>query len=149
MKYILFACVALVLTMQVFAQETEIKKCHSDIKRGKYKLVSASYGIRGERQLLLIIVVPPKKINREDFIWLAKRLKSEYCHDEKLTAVIYDNKKYIDHGYFMDSLNSGGKRNWARGYYSFDRATDKDLIEFSSKLGNPTDENKIDLSGEK
>ena len=148
MKYLLLIFVSLLLSMPSFAQEVKVEKCRSEVKGGRYKLYSASYGMRGERPLLLIIVVNQRRINREDMIQLARRLKSEYCHEEKLMTVIYDNRKYINHNYFVDFLNSGGKKNWARGYYSFDRATGKDLIEFSSKLGNPTDENKINLSAE-
>jgi hypothetical protein len=94
----------------------------------------------------LFIVIKPSDINKKSMVQLAKRLKAEFCLYERAQFVIFDNKKYADVTSMNDYIQSKGKTILMRGYYSFNRITGEDLLEFSTKRGNPTTENQIDLS---
>ncbi len=125
-----------------FAQNDEVKKCKTDIKGGNYKVVFSGKSLKSPNTLSLFIVVKPKNITSEYLYKLAKRLKSEYCYEEKLIVSIFDNKKYAN----IDSLKvKKGDKNYLRGSYSFDNSSKKEYLSFSSKLGNPADEIKLVL----
>lgn len=127
------------------AQSVKVQKCKSEVKGRKYKLVSEGRGIREDKSLLIFIAVKPKSLNREFMTQLARRLKSQYCNEQRIQVVIFDDQKIANPDSLWEYLESKGQTFLMRGFYSFDRLTGKDEIEFSSKRGNPTTENQIKL----
>lgn len=98
----------------------------------------------------LRIFVEPNNFNEAFIRKLADRLTSEYCNEDKVYAVIFDNRKLARDSFFMeDYVRTGGKLIQMRGFYTLDRSIGKIAIEFSTKLGNPTTEIQIDLSSNK
>lgn len=133
----------------IFGQENDIIKCKPQIKDGKYKIISEGKTISGEKRLLVFIYVKPKDINRQYLLQTPQRIKETYCNDPQLIAVIFDNKKTMYQYALSDYARTNGKVVRMRGFYSFDRKTGKDLLEFSTKRGDPTTEVQIDLSLQK
>lgn len=124
------------------------QKCQILEKKVKYKIGFKS--VNDSNDILLQISVKPKNINREYILRLAKRLRSEYCDAEKITVIIFDDAALAQTYLSMkEYIQSKGKIVEMRGFYSFDKSSGKEGIEFSTKRGNPTDENKIDLSSSK
>lgn len=144
--YMMFLLCCFLFVTQISAQDETIQKCQSSVKGGEYILTSAGHTIEGEKVLLILIVVKSQNINRDFMLKLAERLKSEYCNEKKLQAVIFDDRKLADISSISKYVESEGKTILMRGYYSFDRTSGKEEIEFSAKRGNSTDEIKIDLS---
>ena len=134
------------LAGQSFAQATKPQKCKSVVRGGKYKWARILPPSDTTDLFFGFVLVNSKKINRDFMIELAKRLKEEYCHAEKFQVVIFDDRKYANTYSLSDYASSNGKIILVRGFYAFDRKTGKDLLEFSTKLGNPTTEVQIDLS---
>ena len=143
MLFFLFFC-----THPVNAQTKTEKKCKSEISGGKYKWSGIAPLLKEPDYLFGYILVKPKEVERNFMIQFAKRLKSEYCNAEKFQVIIFDDRKYAIPSSMQDYISSKGKIILMRGFYSFDRATGKDILEFSTKLGNPTTEIQIDLSKE-
>ena len=119
--------------------------CKIRVEGGKYQWKGVSQ-VKTESAFFGYVLVKPKEINREFLFRLARRLKREYCEAERLQVVIFDQKKYANPLSQADHIDSGGKTFLMRGFYSFDRTQGTDLLEFSSKPGNPTTENMFDLT---
>jgi hypothetical protein len=146
MKQILFLPIIFALFLiPCLAQKAQVQKCKSEVKGGKYKFAGEGRTITGDKNLLIFITIKSKNINQEFMSQLAKRLKSEYCNEQRIQVVIFDDPKLANVLSMSDLLQSQGKTILMRGFYSFDRLTGEDEIEFSSKRGNPTSENKIKL----
>lgn len=136
-----FCCV-----FSVKAQKKQVQKCDSSVTGGKYDWVGIAPLLKEPDHLFGSVLVKPKNINRDYLIQLARRLKSEYCSAQEFQVVIFDNSKYANSYSIQDYTSSGAKIILMRGFYSFDRKTGKDLLEFSTKPGNVTTEVQIDLS---
>jgi hypothetical protein len=136
----------LLLSLSADAQWRKVKRCQATEKAGKYKLFFDWRPLDERRTVSAYIIVKPKNINRKYLLQVARRLKSEYCYDEKLNVIIFDDIKLISADPVLDYANSDQKIVKWRGLYSFDRATGKESFEFSTKLGNPTNEVQVDLS---
>ncbi len=148
MKLFVFCSLTILLILfsmgQAVAQESN--KCRVSVKGGKYRGTNIA-SIRNDPDVYAgFLLVRPKDVNREFMIALASRLKQEYCHAKKVNVFIFDQKKYANWNSIKDFISSGGKTILMRGAYGFDRESGKDLLEFSTKLGNPTTEIQIDLS---
>ncbi len=129
---------------QGMAQESN--KCKVSVKSGKYRGAHIA-AIRDDPHVYTgLLLVRPKDINRDFMIALASRLKQEYCHAKRIHVFIFDEKKYANVNSIIDFASSSGKTILMRGAYGYDRESGKDVIEFSTKLGNPTTEIQIDLS---
>lgn len=119
--------------------------CKYNVDGGEYKLLWKSRTIRGENRLLLHILVKPKNVKRDYLIQLTKRVKSEYCNERKILVVIFDDRKMAEKFHRTDYFLSKNKII-ERGYYQIDKEKGEELLEFSTKRGNPTTDVKIDLS---
>jgi hypothetical protein len=129
------------------AQQNETKSCKSNIKGGKYKRAEISSWYRQPRRFSGNVLIKPKNINKDFLILMAKRLKSEYCGAEYLKVAIYDNATSMDSGWEIYNKSKGNVVR-QRGNYVFDRITGQEYLEFSTKLGNPISEIRIDLTKE-
>ena len=143
---ILSLCCLLCCMTNAPGQIKEMKKCISRIDGGDYKLISSSKLSDQPKSVHLYIVVNPKRLNKDGMILVAKRLKDDYCDVEHLTVVIFDNRKFANSISMSDFIKSKGKTVLMRGFYSFDRTSGEEGIEFSTKRGNPTSEVKINLA---
>ncbi len=137
-----------IFTFGASAQDNS-RKCKVEMNGGKYKWAGIDSLSSNANSYFGFVVIRPKDVNAGFMTSLAKRLKSEYCNAEKLQVVIFDNRRYATSQSLNDYVDSKGKIVLMRGYYSFDRTTGADVLEFSSKLGRPTTEHKIDLAGGK
>lgn len=131
---------------QLNAQNKNEKKCKSEVTGGKYKWVGIAPLLQEPGNLYGYVLVKPKYIRRDFMIQLAKRLKSEYCNAENFQVIIFDDGKYANSYSMQDYVSSKGKIILMRGFYSFNRSTGVDGLEFSTKFGNPTTEIQIDMS---
>jgi hypothetical protein len=137
--------ILLAFAFSASAQKKKTVRCKTDIPSVKYEIGS---GFRS-KPIQINIYVDPELIEKDVLIQLAKTLKAEFCNEEKAQFIIFDDRKHINSGDALrDYVDSGGKLILMRGFYSFDRKTGKDTIEFSKKPGNPTTEVQIDLSKE-
>src|SRR5437867_932817 len=94
-KATLFCLISLVMFVHPvgsMVSSQQIKKCRvpKDVG-GKYKLVSIGHSLGKPVILGLRIVVKPTNFNRAYMIRLARRLNLEYCNDENISAVIFDD----------------------------------------------------------
>lgn len=121
------------------------ESCKYKGNEGKYKLLWQARTIRGENTLLLHILIKPKNVNRDFLILLAKRIRSEYCNEKNVYVVIFDDRKLASDFHRTDYFLSKDKII-ERGHYKLDRENGVELLEFSTKRGNPTTEIKVDLS---
>ena len=133
---------------QTKSQNRDSQKCKSEVKGGKYKLAYEVRPLRGDEGLLLLIVIKPKNVNREFMIQLANRLKSTYCQEKSFQAVIFDDKTLANVDSMTELIQSKGKTILMRGFYSFNRETGKDDLEFSTKRGNSTTEIQIKMANQ-
>ncbi|MFN0140735.1 MAG: hypothetical protein ACKVQW_11710 [Pyrinomonadaceae bacterium] len=144
---IFYACVlGWSFTDQSMAQTKDPKKCNAAMKDGKYTWAGIAPQLKSPDSYFGYVLIKPKDVNRDYMVKLAKRLKAEYCQAEKFQVVIFDNKKYANSDSMRDYTLSKGKTILMRGFYSFDRSSGKDILEFSTKFGHPTTEVQIDLS---
>ena len=133
------------LSIGISAKQKPVRKCAFDAKGGNYKPVVIAREKIGTVDLR--IFVKPKNFNAEFMRKLAQRLKAEYCNDNEIYAVIFDDWKLAESAFYIDDyIQSGGKIVQMRGFHSLDRKRGKELIEFSKNPGNPTTEVLIDLS---
>jgi hypothetical protein len=95
------------------------------------------------------VLVRPKDINEDFLLALASRLKAEYCHATTLQVVIFYSKKYANPLSIEDLAQSKGETILMRGFYTFDRESGRDKLEFSKRLGNRTTEIQIDITTKK
>lgn len=137
-----FCCLAL----QTFAQAKKIHKCGSNVKGGEYKLVNGSYSMEAPKNLLLFITISPKNVNKDFMTQLAKRIKTEFCREDDVQVVIFDDPKPASGTSLSDYISSNGKIILMRGFYSFNKKNGKDVLEFSTRRGNPTTEMQIDFA---
>ena len=133
----------------ISAQEnaTPIKECKVSLKEEvKYKLISIGRTV-GEPYITgLRIVVKDKYFNKDDMVQLTKIIKARYCNEEIISVVMFDDAKVAKQARaVIDQLAGNRKVPEIRGFYSMDRKTEKEIISFSTKRGNPADEISIQL----
>ncbi len=137
------------LASSFYAQtpEPKIEKCKVCPKQTfKYKLISIGRSLSEPPITGLRIVVKQPRFNRTDMAELARVLKAMYCHEESISAVIFDDSKVAKQAHVVvDQLVGTRKVPELRGYFSFDKQTGKTQISFSTKRGNPPEEIALDL----
>lgn len=134
-----------------FAQEKSQKiiKCKVESSRKvKYKLVSIDRTeVKPPFITGLRIVLKKNRFNRNYMIKLAQRLNAEYCNEEVISAAIFDDYKAAKRAdAVIEYLLKKRSVPELRGFYSLNRNTGEELIEFSAKRGNPPNEIKINLN---
>ncbi len=128
---------------------SRVKSCEPRaVDGGTYKWAAIDPLLRDPNSYFGFVLVRPQNVKRDFLVKLATRLKSDYCKAEKLQVVIVDKRRYANSTSLTDYADSRGRIVLMRGFYSFDRVSGRDLLEFSSRFGNPTTENQIDLSKE-
>jgi len=144
-----FRSLCLIILVCVFAANlvgsTTAQTCESQVKGGKYKWAGIDPTLTDPGSYFGFVLVRSKDIDREYIIKLAHRLKDEYCKAQRLQVVIFDNRKHTGSDALLAYQESNGRIVLMRGFYAFDRTSGRDVIEFSTKLGNPTTEVTIDL----
>lgn len=128
--------------------EQQPKKCAIPKKLGgKYKLVSIGHSVEGPLTLGLRVVVKPENFSREYMLQFAQRVKLEYCNEQRITVVIFDDYLAAKSARIVvDYLVGRDAAPELRGFYSLDRTTGEEGIQFSTVRGKPADEIVIDLS---
>lgn len=128
------------------SQIPKVEKCESAVKGGKYKWASIEPVLNEPNNFYGYVLVKPKDVNRQFLVRLAKRLNSEYCKAERFQVVIFDEGKYANPVSMQELVASKGKIVRMRGFYSFDRKSGENRLEFSTARGHPTTEVKLNLS---
>lgn len=80
-------------------------------------------------------------------VTLAHRLKSDFCNEPRLGVFIFDDHPAAESyaGIMDDNPTYTRDKAALRGFYSLDRAVDKEYVIFSTKRGRAVDETKITL----
>lgn len=145
-KVVIFIFAILCFSEIVFSQETKTTKCVVPKGLGgKYKLLSEAFPIGNSNEVLLEVIIKPKHFNKADLIELTKRIKTEYCNINEISLSMFDSKK-VALGWHYDFVTSKGSIDRRRGIYFLNRKTNEEVIEFSTKFGNPISEVKLNLS---
>jgi hypothetical protein len=76
------------------------------------------------------ISIDPKNLNRDDLLRLALKLQKDFCKEERLFAVLFDDAAYIKHNYVSDDAGFHQAEESKRGYYYVDRKTGEEYIEY-------------------
>ena len=114
--------------------------------KGKYKTISAGKSLPPESITGLRVFVAPKYFTRDKMTEIVAKLKSEYCHEEHLSVVFFDDADVARISrVVVDKLVGNSKVPEIRGFYSLNRETGKESLSFSTKRGNATDEIQIDF----
>ena len=130
--------------VSVLPQVKQIQKCKVVSKQGYYKLISEDREMHKD-DILIFIVVKPEKINEAYLRQVAGEIKSRYCNEKKVIAVISDSKKLAEPSVLFTYSNTNGRVAKMRGFYSFDRNEGTERLEFSTRRGNRPDEIKVKL----
>ncbi len=150
MKFKVFLVLLLFLLINVDYVYTQVNgtgKCKSSVKGGKYQKSEIAHWQNEPKKFSGNVLIKPQNVNREFLIKLAKRLKAEYCMAEYFTVNIYDDSDSMNFGWEIYN-QSENKIIRHRATYTFDITAGINEIEYSTKKGNPTNENKIDLNSE-
>ncbi len=142
---VLFLLILMMSQLTAQSEKLATEKCEFRGESGKYKLIfldetQDENGI----SVFLHIKLNAKKYKKTEMVKLAKRLFAEYCKADELLVAIFESEK--DSGLSLLPGYIIGKPIVTRGYYSFNRKTGENGIEYSTKKGNPTTEIQIDLS---
>jgi hypothetical protein len=108
-----------------------------------YRLGWSEHTVKEPVKLIITVSMNPRYFNRSDMITLARRLNNEFCKEQRLTAVIFDNHRAAKE--YTPTTEKTWPKTRLRGLYEFDRVTGKEEIFFSTQRNNPVDEVKIDL----
>ncbi|HVE56283.1 MAG TPA: hypothetical protein VNB22_05600 [Pyrinomonadaceae bacterium] len=148
-KVPIYLYIVLILSIATFGQtSSETVECKIDSnKKFKYNIVTKSRTL-GEQPIfgMYVVIKDNKKYNKEDMLKFTENIKMRFCNEERISVVIFDDKKAIYSKVVTDYLLGYNKAPELRGFYSLDRKTNKEGIQFSLQRGNPTDEVKIDIS---
>ena len=147
MRIMALVCFVLFVSISSFAQQQKVEKCFVPRNvRAKYQLVVEARPIGEAKTIILDVVVKPKNFTKEYMTKFANRIKTEYCSDDVITLQIFDNEASVRkwYGDFREGVKTAdGER---RGMYYLNRKTGEETIEYSTKLGNPINEVRIELS---
>lgn len=145
----------LVLGCLTVIEGQKLVRCKvKDIHAPRYKIGSTVRTGESEAQpvsatLLVMISIKPQHFNRDDMIALARRLNREYCIEQNLTVLIFDNHQSA--GHFSASYESETQeRDLAalRGNYHINRQTGEEVVLFSKDPAKPREMVKIELNRE-
>lgn len=129
-----------------FGQEQKIQKCPvPEGIGGKYKIIFETRTLGEPKRIILDVVVNSKNYTKEYLTEFAKRIKAEYCNENYLSVNIFDNKKAI-RIWYENFIVSEKRSEERRGTYLLDKQTDYEVVEFSTRPGNPINEVRIELS---
>ncbi len=116
------------------------------VKHSPRYRIGQKYRTVSDQKLVIYISVNPQHFNQADMTLLAQRLNKDFCGEDDLYAVIFDNyasaRRFIPHQH-----SPTYERDWAsmRGGYYLNRTTSIEYISFSPDPNRPRDEMKIDL----
>lgn len=146
-KILLVCVIVLIFASITEAQNTKLGTCTvSSSVNIKYKLGVWVRPVSETKTLFLQISIKPENFNKEFLIKLAERIKNEYCNEQKLSVVIFDNHKFAkDFSAFDEMFDSNNRNVKVREIYDLDRITNKESIIFSSEIGKPINEIEIIL----
>jgi hypothetical protein len=94
------------------------------------------------------ISIDSENFNREDLLRLALKLKKQFCKEDRLFAVLFDDVAYIKHLYVSNDAGFHEAEESKRGYYYLDRKTGEEYIEYCTVrniLRNPDKRVRIEL----
>jgi hypothetical protein len=93
--------------------------------------------------LLVQISIKPGFYEREEIVALAERLNKEFCKEQRLTVLIFDNNRAAKK-FDVNELKLYSEA--IRGEYSLDRVSGNEYISFSQDAGKPSERLKIVLN---
>src|SRR5437870_2165056 len=93
------------------ASNRKISRCRADDSgenSPRYK-VGATYetssGLDGGPPMSVVqISINHENLNHDDLLRLARKLKRDFCKEQRLFVVLYDNALYIDHIYVSNDV---------------------------------------------
>jgi hypothetical protein len=147
----LIICIYLFLlfcSVVVGQPSTKTVECKVDSsKKFKYKIIAKERTINEPYIFSIRVVIKDnKKFNKENMLKFTENIKARFCNEERISVVIFDDEKTANESRVVaDYLLDQRKAPELRGFYSLDRKTGSEGIQFSTKRGNPTDEVKIDI----
>ena len=121
--------------------QKNISKCrpHNDHLNTPHYKVGVSYeapseipsGAEAVPQMTVVhISINPDNINRDDLLSLVQVLKSVFCKEERLFAVLFDDPAYIEHIYVPVQPLFRRAEESKRGYYYIDRKSGQEYLTF-------------------
>jgi len=118
----------------------EISRCKGDdkvVNAPNYKpgvtYDGPSNFLEGRPPMSIIhISVDAKSLNADDLLLLALKLKKDFCKEERLFAVLYDDPAYIKQIYYSAHPLFHRAEESQRGYYYLDRKTGEEYITYST-----------------
>jgi hypothetical protein len=150
MRYFVSTCaiggfVALVLSIGM--GQTHTVAATKGFRSVDYQIGKSFQTLENVPTLIVQVSVKSKAFNRSDMIELAKELKERFDDEPKLFARVFDSyssaRDFVPHPH---SRTYDRDNKSLRGYYSLDRKSRKEYIQFSSAPGKPRDEIEIDLT---
>ena len=96
-------------------------------------------------EVTVIISVDPQHFNRDDMVRLASQLKTDFPNAPILSGEILDDRNIADNYVPAGDMYRLFYKA-RRAFYSLNRKTGKEYIEFSSARGKPFNEIKVNLS---
>lgn len=143
-------CFVLVFSY-AFAQERkdEFHRCEiSSQSKAKFRLASIGRSLDKPFITGMRIVLNKNSFNKEYMLRLAQRIKTEYCREEIISVTIFDDYKAATSARVVAEHLAGTQiAPEIRGFYSLNRKTGEEGIEFSTERGKPTGEVEINLKG--
>ena len=113
----------------------------------EYKIGQSFLTLEDVPMLIVQVSIQSKAFNRSDMIELVKELKARFPDQPKLFARVFDSypsaKSFVPHPHSRTYVRDNKS---LRGYYSLDRKSGKEYIQFSSAPGKPRDEVEIELT---
>ena len=94
------------------------------------------------------ISIDSKNVNRDDMIRLALKLKNDFCKEERLFVVLFDDSAYINRIYVSVDAFFHKADESKRGYCYLDRITGEEYITYSTVpnyFKNPEKRVRIEL----
>lgn len=121
-------------------------KCRLENKNDpspSYRMGWTTYSIKGPKVLFLAVGISPRHFSRDDMVALARRIKQDFCQEQRLNVSFFDNPQAA-RDFFPTSETEWFQKHW-RGTYLLDRCSGMESINFSTAPNNPRDEVKINL----
>jgi hypothetical protein len=147
--YWMAAIALIVLTTAEFSRGQ--RTCADLSKKGypKYRVAQRSYTAtdRINRTLLLYISIEQSALNSETMLKLAERIKNDFCQEQRIQAVFFDQykiaKRFVPH---PESGTYHTDMTRIKGGYFIDRQTGEEYVTFSAVGKGLSDERKIIIS---
>jgi hypothetical protein len=143
-----FCCVFVLplVTLGFLSIRQEPIKCRLENKdhSPSYRVGWHDYNVEGPKTLFLAISVREREFSKKEMVALARRLKNDFCNDQRLNVAILDNYKAARA--FSPTNEKQWFHNHWRGQYILDRVSGKEEISFSTTPERPRDEVKLDLT---